>query len=387
MSKALVLLRHLPERLRVRQATQFAFYLTLLITAAMLATRLLTLSELPSSIDWRLLLLLGSFMLISEGLKLAGFMDWIAGAMVRNARGIGGLYFGLLMSAFVLATLITNDAALFAVIPLTIAFAQRIRLNLRRLVIYEIIAVNLGSALTPWGNPQNLFIYRYYNLSPGMFFQQSYPFVLISLAALYILVAITLARGGRGKLALPSQEMSRPEASRGEITILVVLFLLLILSALHLIPALVSAGLLVLYMGVKQRDSFRRVDWWLLGTFLLLFPTMGGLGGALARALGNEFGGPMSVYGAGVGISQVISNVPATMLLSHATTDWRSLFYGVNLGGLGTVVASFANLIGLSLYLKGVRDDNWRAFLGESLVWNVGLLVVLGGLFILLVRA
>ena len=197
----------------------------------------------------------------------------------------------------------------------------------------------------------------------------------------------TLARGGRGKLALPSQEMSRPEVSRGEITILVVLFLLLILSALHLIPALISAGLLVLYMGVKQRNSFRRVDWWLLGTFLLLFPTMGGLGGALARALGNEFGGPMSVYGAGVGISQVISNVPAAMLLSHATTDWRSLFYGVNLGGLGTVVASFANLIGLSLYLKGVREDNWRAFLGESLVWNVGLLVVLGGLFILLVRA
>ena len=385
MSKALVLLRHLPERLRVRQATQFAFYLTLLITAAMLATRLLTLSELPSSIDWRLLLLLGSFMLISEGLKLAGFMDWIAGAMVRNARGIGGLYFGLLMSAFVLAMLVTNDAALFAVIPLTSAFAQRIRLNLRRLVIYEIIAVNLGSALTPWGNPQNLFIYRYYNLSPGMFFQQSYPFVLISLAALYILVAITLARGARGMLALPSQEMSRPEVSRGKITILVVLFLLLILSALHLIPALVSAGLLVLYMGIKQRDSFRRVDWWLLGTFLLLFPTMGGLGGALARALGNEFGGPMSVYGAGVGISQVISNVPATMLLSQATTDWRSLFYGVNLGGLGTIVASFANLIGLSLYLKGVREDNWRGFLGESLVWNVLLLAILGGIFTFLV--
>ena len=192
VSKALVLLRYLPERLRVRQATQFAFYLTFVITVVMLVTRLLALSELPSSIDWRLLLLLGSFMLISEGLKLAGFMDWIAGEMVRNARGIGGLYFGLLMSAFVLATLITNDAALFAVIPLTIAFAQWIRLNLRRLVIYEIIAVNLGSALTSWGNPQNLFIYRYYNLSPGMFFQQSYPFVLISLAALYILVAITL---------------------------------------------------------------------------------------------------------------------------------------------------------------------------------------------------
>ena len=127
----------------------------------LLATHLLPVKELPSTIDWHLLLLLGSFMLISEGLKLALFMDWIAEGMAHAGHSLSNLYLLLLTGAFVLAMLITNDAALFAIIPFTIVLAQRVRLNLRRIVIYEIIAVNLGSALTPWGNPQNLFIYHY----------------------------------------------------------------------------------------------------------------------------------------------------------------------------------------------------------------------------------
>jgi len=138
-------------------------------------------------------------------------------------------------------------------------------------------------------------------------------------------------------------------------------------------------------MTVAGREGLKRLDWWLLGTFLLLFPTMSGLGIGLSQALGG-LNSSLSVYGAGIWISQVISNVPAVMLLSHTTVDWQSLYYGVNLGGLGTVVASFANLIGLSLYLNGVKDDGWKAFLRESLGWNTLLLVGLGGIFVLFIQ-
>jgi Na+/H+ antiporter NhaD/arsenite permease-like protein len=376
--------RHLLALLKVRSATQFAFYISLLLLIILLATHLLTVRELPSAIDWRLLILLGSFMLISEGLKLAGFMDWIAAIMADTGHSLGKLYLLLLIGAFVLAMFITNDAALFAVIPFTIVLAQRVRLNLRRIVIYEIIAVNLGSALTPWGNPQNLFIYHYYHLSPGAFFHQSYPFVLISLAALYLLSMLTLGPRRR-ELDRSLREDSEPSVSWNKASILLILFVLLVLSVLHIVPVSISAGLLVLYMAITLRDGFRRLDWWLLGTFLLLFPTMGGLGSALARVLGSGLVGPLAVYGAGIGISQLISNVPAAMLLSRVTADWHSLFYGVNIGGLGTIVASFANLIGLSLYLKGRKENDWKGFIMEAFVWNVLLLVILGGTFVLIV--
>jgi len=259
-----------------------------------------------------------------------------------------------------------------------------VKLDLRRIVIYEIIAVNLGSALTPWGNPQNLFIYHYYHLSPGAFFHQSYPFVLISLATLLLLSFLTLGPGKRRGLDSTTGENGEPLVFWDKTAILLSVFVLLVLSVLHIVPVSISAGFLVLYMGIALRSGLCRLDWWLLGTFLLLFPTMSWLGSALTRALGGYLGGSLAVYGAGIGISQLISNVPAVMLLSHVTEDWRSLFYGVNLGGLGTVVASFANLIGMSLYLKGVKDD-WKGFLFEALIWNVLLLIILGGIFVLII--
>ncbi len=369
--------------LKARSSTQFVFYLVTVALGALLAAHLIPLREIPSTIDWRLLALLGSFMLISEGLKLVGFMGWIAEGMARAGHSLSKLYLLLLTGAFVLAMLITNDAALFAIIPFTIVLGERVRLNLRRIVIYEIIAVNLGSALTPWGNPQNLFIYHYYRLSPGAFFHESYPFVLISLVALFLFSSLTLGSGEGRDLGIATGD--EPHVSWNKTAILLGLFALLVLSILHVVPVSISAGFLVLYMGITLRSSFRQLDWWLLGTFLLLFPTMSMLGSALARALGTGIGGHLRVYAMGIGISQLISNVPAAMLLSRVTADWRSLFYGVNLGGLGTVVASFANLIGLSLYLKGTKADTWRGFLGEAFVWNLLILVILGGIFVLII--
>ena len=364
--------------LKARSATQLAFYISLILLIIMLVIHLLPTQDV--AIDWRFLFLLASFMLISEGLKLTGFVDWIAEGMARTGHSLRGLYLLLLTGAFVLAMLITNHAALFAVGPFTIAIARRVNLNLRRIVIYEIIAVNLGSALTPWGNPQNLFIYHYYRLSPSAFFHQSYLFVLISLAALFLLSSLTLRSSEGRPIGIATGD--KAHVSWNKTVVLLGVFVLLVLSVLHVAPVYISVGLLVLYMGITLRRGFRQLDWWLLGTFLLLFPTMSGMGRAFACAMGHGIGDHLSVYGAGIGISQLISNVPATMLLARVTGDWRSLFYGVNLGGLGTIVASFANLIGLSLYLKGTREGNWKGFLIEAFVWNMLLLVVVGGTFV-----
>ncbi len=370
---------------KTTRATQIAFAITLVALVTLLVVRIVPTRGFFATVDWHVLLLLGSFMLLADGLKSAGFVEWIAAAIARRARGSTGLYFLALTSAFVLAMLITNDAALFAVIPFTIALARRAPLNLRRLVIYEIMAVNLGSALTPWGNPQNLFIYRHYHLIPAAFFRTSVPVAIIGFAVLAILVVTSLARSSDKAPVRSLATVVTAPVSWSKSTILLCLFVLLVLSVLRVVPGLVSASLLVVYMGAVERRGFKRLDWYLLGTFFLLFPTMTGLGGALTRAFGGEISNPFSAYGIGIGLSQVISNVPAAMLLSHATAAWRSLFYGVNIGGLGTIVASFANLIGLSLYLNGTQHDRGVAFIGEALGWNVLALVVLGGVFVLFV--
>ena len=372
-------------RIRGITPTQAAFWLTAVAAVVLLIARLISVRDLFFAVDWRIVGLLGAFMLLAEGLKSTRFVDWLAGVMARRARGPGGVYLPTLMSTFILAMLVTNDAALFTVVPFTLALAQQKRINLRRLIIYEIMAVNLGSAFTPWGNPQNLFIYHHFQLSPLTFFRESAPFAFVSLAAL-VLLALINARLTEKNVALPhkgnSYELPIHWKKSG---ILLGIFILLVLSVVQIVPVPLSIGIIVLYMATMERIAFIKLDWWLLGTFFLLFPTMNGLGELLARSLGGLINNPLGVYGAGIGISQVIGNVPVVMLLSHATADWRSLFYGVNLGGLGTVVASFANLIGLSLYLNGVPHDSWWRFILESLGWNIVTMIILGGIFLLFV--
>jgi len=366
-------------------ATQIVFWITAVVLAGLLALRIIPVQDFFAAVDWRLLTLLGSFMLVAEGLKSTEFVEWVAVALTRRAHGLVGLYSLVLASAFTLAMLVTNDAALFAVIPLTFALARRAPLNLRRLVIYEIMAVNLGSAFTPWGNPQNLFIYHHYQLLPATFFQASAPLAAVSSIVLAALMVIGLAHGKKAIPAPSSEAVTPPQVAWGKSAILLGLFALLVLSVMRLLPVYIAAGLLVLYMATADRPGFQRLDWWLLGAFFLLFPTMSGLGELVTRALGGGIASSLGVYGIGIGLSQVISNVPAAMLLSHTTADWRSLFYGVNIGGLGMMVASFANLIGLSLYLNGSRRESGLAFIGEALGWNALALVVLGGVFMLFV--
>jgi len=193
-------------RLRSVTPIQLMFCLIFSVLLVLLFTRFLTVREAFATVDWRLLVFLGSFMLLADELGSAGFVEWIAREMARRARGPRGLYLLVLTSSFILAMLITNDAALFAIVPFTLALARRTQLRLRRLVIYEIMAVNLGSAFTPWGNPQNLFLYHHYRLSPSGFFRESAPFALVSLAVLSLLVLGSMVLSGEKSRTSPYRE-------------------------------------------------------------------------------------------------------------------------------------------------------------------------------------
>ncbi len=361
-------------------ATRIAFLVSLAAFGILVGLGRLPPEELPRSPDWDLLLILGSFMLISQAARRAGIMDQIASLSVRAARG-RALGLSLAVSSFALAALVTNDAALFTLIPLTAALARRAGLRFRRLAILEIMAVNLGSALTPWGNPQNLIIYRHYRLSPGQFFPESVLLAGVSLAVLAGLAWLASQATGDG-----SPDLSGARAAPGETFFLGISFALLVLGTTRLIPGYLAAAPLIAWELLRHPGDLRGVDWWLLGTIALLFPVMGQLGSALAGLISGETTSPLRVFLAGVGLSQLASNVPVTLLLAHATSDWRSLFWGVNLGGLGTLVSSFANLIGYSLYATYARQDG-KGFLGEFVLWNALVLLAVGGVCLAILGA
>jgi len=259
---------------RLAGGTQIVFAIALLATLGLFAARQMSPGEFLRTIDWQLVVLVGSFMLISEALSRAGVMRWLASSLTRPEASASYLYYGLVGSAFIIAMLVTNDAALFTVIPLSAAFAERAGLNFPRLAVYEIAAVNLGSALTPWGNPQNLVIYSHYRLQPGAFFACS---ALLAAAGAAALLAITYAALARRPHQAQSSlaRVNRPPLP--ESLLLGGLFLLLVLGATRTIPIYIAASPLVLYELLRHRGHFRGVDWWLLAAFVLLFPVMDGV--------------------------------------------------------------------------------------------------------------
>ena len=213
-------------------------------------------------------------------------------------------------------------------------------------VCWQTIAANLGSMLTPIGNPQNLFIYSHYNLEPLAFLSITAPIVLISGLAIY-LATYTLTNCA---VSLPAQpDTALPWKN---ILPLLLLFTLCLLHVVHLLSFSLLAGFVLPTLALLNYRLFKEADYKLLLLFALLFIGVGNLSHIElfqswpARMLnGHEFW--VSLL-----LSQVLSNVPATVLLASYTENYAPLLLGVNIGGLGTIIASMASVISFKAYLQ-----------------------------------
>lgn len=252
----------------------------------------------------------------------------------------------LVLLTFFLSMLVTNDVALMVIVPLTLMLNVR-RLDL--LVILEALAANAGSALTPFGNPQNLFMYWFYQLAPLQLAGVILPLSLVSLVLL-LLVSLTI----KGK--------SVGEHRAGQIVVTgrayhyLALLLVVILSILHILPWW-SGMLVACYVAIFDRRSFR-VDYGLLLSFVLLF----GLADDLDTIVRTNLGSPDSVFLYSALLSQLISNVPVTLLLARVTDQWQALLWGVSVGGFGNLIGSLANIIAYRLYLRHISARQVAGF-------------------------
>ncbi|WP_202456075.1 SLC13 family permease [Frigidibacter albus] len=313
-------------------------------------------SALAALVDWKTIGALAGLMVLSRGLEVSGVIDRAGRAALRGLRTERGLAAALVLFAAVLSAIVTNDVALFVTVPLTLALSRLVPLPLGRLVILQALAVNAGSAVSPVGNPQNLFLWQVSGAGFGEFVLAMLP---LGAAMLAILLALVPVAVGARRLTLAEPTASMPLRPRlmGVSLAAYPVFLLLVNAGL----AIPAAGAVIALYAIAFRSVLRWLDWPLLLVFVLMFVNLGLLGQlpAIAAAMPAAMALPGGVFAVGALLSQAMSNVPAAIFLAPFTDDWRALAWGVSVGGFGLAIGSLANLIALRL----VREPGlWRQF-------------------------
>jgi len=330
-------------------------------------------------IDFRTLAVLFCLMAVMAGFQEAGVFQWIAEKMLKKVSNVFGVVYILVLLCFFFSMLITNDVALITFVPFTFIVLKLLGDQLERklivpVVVMQTIAANLGSMLTPIGNPQNLYLYGKSGLSFGAFMLLMLPYAAVS----FVLLTGYCIFLGRQKQEVQVDFAASTGLKGKEKAIFryLALFLVSLLVVVHVIPYPVALAIVIVVLGLFDRKLFTRIDYALLLTFVGFFVFIGNMGRVpvfyefLARIIeGNE------VMTAVVS-SQVISNVPAALLLSGFTENVGGLIVGTNLGGLGTLIASMASLISYKLIAKSDKCSKGTYFKSFTL-WNVAFLAVL----------
>jgi len=293
-----------------------------------------------SAADLEVLFLLWALFLSVRGLESSGLFD----AWSRRIESGGFLSVKLVTATFFLSMVVTNDVALLAVVPVTLGL-NGVRKDW--LVILEALAANAGSALTPIGNPQNLFLYWFYGVHPLDFVLCIAP---LSGLLLLLLVGLALAadkkQGRERVLQSAGVASSRAKVNRGQALVYAVGLAFVVAAVLRLVPVAVTWAL-VGYCVLFDRRTLR-VDYGLLATFLLFF----GLSSDVREIVGASLEHSGHIFVLSAVSSQVMSNVPAALLFSRFTRQWPALLWGVSVGGFGSLVSSLANLIAYRFYVN-----------------------------------
>lgn len=369
----------------LRRAAAFCRQEAVLCVAAVLAVASMAL-EPPSAaylgyIDWDTLAMLFSLMAVMKGFQHAGLFVWLGNRLLRYTNTTRKLLFALVFLPFVCSMVITNDVSLITFVPFALIVLHMAGQDwlVVPLVVLQTAAANLGSMLTPMGNPQNLYLYTRSGMSFGALVGLMLPYVLASA----ICLAVLIFRCDSAPIA-PVSVQSQLAPPR-TLAVYAAGFALCLLALFDVVPTLAVLGVVAVFLLFYDRRVLAAVDYALLGTFAAFFVFIGNLGAvpAFRAFLAGILAG--HVVPVAVLASQVISNVPAALLLSGFTADWPALIVGCNLGGLGTLIASMASLISYKLVAQN-SPGRRNAYLGWFTACNVGMLALLLALYWVLNR-
>ena len=327
-------------------------------------------------VDWQTIALLFCLMSVMAGFQKLGVFARIGAGLLGRVHT--GRQAALVLSGlcFFSSMAITNDVALITFVPFAITVLRMARLErlILPVVTLQTIAANLGSMLTPIGNPQNLYLYARSMMSAGAFVRLMLPYCATA-AVLIVIVTLFLDNG-------PVRAMAEGENGRicaWKTAVYLGLFLASVAAVARLLPWQAVLAVVAVAVFFVDRSIFLAVDYSLLLTFVGFFVFIGNMGRlpAFCQFLDRILAGREMITA--VAASQVISNVPAALLLSGFTDCWEQLIVGTNLGGLGTLIASMASLISYKSIARHYPERKGR-YLALFTGANIMFLAVLVGL-------
>ena len=339
--------------------------------------------EYISYIDYRVLVLLFALMLVVGGFKSLGVFRLLGEKLCCNVNSLRSLTIVLTCLCFFSSMLITNDVALITFVPFTISVFVMIACEnkLIPVIVIETIAANLGSMLTPIGNPQNLLLFSAGKMTVGEFVLHMLPVTAISFVLM--MGCIFQLKNQKISMVLKEDNVQESVLKRKAFWIYLLLFLVCMGNVFHLYSHWIAGIVVVLVVLVMDKKLFAEADYSLLLTFTGFFIFIGNMKQIetinqwiMDIITGNELM-------IGVLSSQIISNVPAAMLLSGFTTDFKELLYGVNIGGLGTLIASMASLISYRFYGKAYPEHK-KTYFKQFTIYNIVLLTIILGITMIL---
>ncbi len=294
-------------------------------------------------IDFRTLSLLFCLMTVMTGLQQLGIFRFVAEKLVKRVKTERGLVLLLVLLCFFSSMLITNDVALITFVPFSLTIFNLLGSKKRiiSLVVMETISANLGSMLTPIGNPQNLYLYSQSGMSLINFVKLLLPYTAVSLMLLVVWIFVQ----GKGNELQINQSSDIIIARKKQILFYGILFCLCLLTVANILDYKWLLIVLLLTVAVWDRKTLKGVDYSLLLTFFAFFIFVGNMGRMELFRRFLEWVVEDKVVLSSIVASQIISNVPTALLLSGFTNNWNELLIGTNLGGLGTLIASMASLI------------------------------------------
>lgn len=332
-------------------------------------------------IDWHVLELLLCLMIVMSGLQKSGLFDSLGEGLLKRTKTVWQLCFVFVMLCFFLSMLITNDVALITFVPFAIVTLEKCKQErlLIPVVVLQTIAANLGSMLTPIGNPQNLYLYNLSGMGLLEFVGCMLPNTMLSFVL--ILVSLWFIKGKREEIILYDEkdrqiEQNGTKVDKKPTMFYLLLFGLSLLVVAKMVPVEIVLGIVLITVVCLDKAVLKGVDYCLLLTFISFFIFTGNLRNiVVVRDTLQEMVNGRELL-VGIVASQGISNVPAALLLSGFTNNYRTLLEGVNVGGLGTLIASMASLISYKVFANKYNERK-----GEYLKWftivNLIFLVIL----------
>lgn len=312
----------------------------------------------PYFVDWKTMIALTGLLVITTGLKESMFFYVISRKMIKKFKTEKSLSIFLIIFSALLSTFLTNDIALFVVVPLTLGIQDIIENDLSKLIIFEAISVNVGSSLTPIGNPQNLFLWHKWNISFITFIIKMFP--LVTFLFLILLIFVWLISSNKkikvSKDTISSNTLKRPLLILSAVMLLIYIIFLELKLALWILPVIFAV------YSTYNSKVLVKVDWTLLLLFIVIFIDFHIISSVsiISKTIKSfNLNSTENVFLISAFISQLISNVPASVFISKFTHNWHAITYGVNVGGNGLIISSLANVIALRI----ARDKRlWLTF-------------------------